>query len=189
MKSRVVGWLTLLGSTVVLSIQHLSSAKTNGLGGDEAAVLWVWNHHYLSRDYFCAVASHIMAPPADFVLGGVWWRLLHHFFPAWSSLNLELAVRTYPNFLMSAATGLLGVCLFLITDSWLLSLTLLIFFTKTSPVVNFYFSEVRFYPALYLWTVLCWFFYLRADNALTEDRPLVARMTVFLMSCAKIGRA
>ena len=175
-----LGWLTLAASTLILSLARLPEWQRAHINGDEAGVLWVWNHSFLSRNYFCAVASQIMAPPMDFVAGGAWWRLLEHLFPAWTNLNLEWAARSYPWMLMTCATFFLGTSLFLITDSWVLALALLIVFTKASPLVNLYFAEVRFYPAMYLFTILSWLFYLRAEKTLRTPEIRTRGVLTFL---------
>lgn len=179
-----IGIATLVLVSMGLTLSHWPICSTNHLWGDESIVLWIWNQPFLSIRFFQSVTSNTAAPPGDFLIGAFFWRILDGIAPLWASQNLELSTRLYPMFIMGLTTFFLGWGLWEMTQSWLIALSLTLVFTKLSPEINYYFCEVRFYPALYLFSTVCWFAYLRLEKVLDHEKILPNYAAAYLIICA-----
>jgi len=165
---QIAWWLVLLAVVSGLTASHFRTAASNFIWSDESYIVWSWYQPLPSFLLVKAITQSAAAPPLDFIFGSFFWRTLHFLAPAWSIANLELALRLYPMVLMGLGTWFLVLCIKRVLNSWTAALLIAVFFTRISPSINYYFSEVRFYAALYLFSIFCWWTYLRVLETLRE---------------------
>lgn len=161
-------WLFFLGNFLV---RQLPAASKNSLLGDEAGIVFVWNHPFPTAGFFAATRSPLMPPPLDNFAGSVWWRVLNAVAPEWCRNNMELAVRTYPMLVMALGLTTLFVAAFIVSNSASIALLLAALLISHNRILAAMAVEPKFFAALFFFTTLSWLAFIIARNELAKPTP------------------
>jgi hypothetical protein len=150
---------------------QIPSASTNFLWGDEAGNVFVWNQGVLTPGFFAAARTHIMAPPLDHLLASLWWKMLNLIAPEWCRAEMELAMRTYPMFMLALGLAMLFAAAFVVSNSAGIVLLLAALLVEPNPVLAYIGIELKFHASQFFFTSSAWLAFVLARRELAKAAP------------------
>lgn len=151
--------------------RQIPSASTNFLWGDEAGNVFVWNQGILTPGFFAAARTHIMAPPLDHFMAGLWWKMLNTVAPAWCQAEMELAMRTYPMAMLALGLAMLFAAAFVVSNSAGIVLLLAALLVGQNSILAYITVELKFHASQFFFTSTSWLAFVLSRRELGKETP------------------